>query len=54
MKDKRVKVHCTSQLNSSITCCGRVYWTVLTVGGFIFNMVKPKHQCKKCAKSKNQ
>ncbi len=48
----KVKVHCISRFDNTFTCCGRVEYTVYNVGGFIFNMIKKNHQCKRCAKSK--
>lgn len=47
------KIHCKCRYDNVITNCGRVKWTVITTGGWIFGRLKEKYKCKQCAKREN-
>ena len=42
------KIHCQDENHCDITLCGRVDWTVVSVGGFVFERIENKHKCLQC------
>lgn len=51
---KEYKIHCKSEKNHEITNCGRPKWIVdWYVHYLVFDKLKEKHKCKRCAKKEN-
>ncbi len=48
------KIHCLNKNDKGFTLCGRLHYVVLNVGGYIFDMIKDKHKCKRCKKAWNR
>ena len=45
------KIHCLNKNDKGFMMCGRLHYVVLNVGGYIFDMIKDKHKCKRCKKA---